>query len=560
MKNKGNLETALKNIRFYQSDVKKLIMNLLRKIDTPYSLAIWFHLEYEIPFELRSPDPNDYLTPSEYLADAQSYALVSKHVLLTSASKLKPADNAVDKFYDGELACLCTNRRFQRMDFSFDERSKLELARQFCHTILGYEGVPEPDFGPGSTLRLRGVNTNIISKLNALPEVMPKAYYQVVKGILHYMPHYALACGMVSRERGSVELRPQLAQLVNGSEFLTVPKNYKTDRPIAIEPSGQMLMQKGFGSAIRTKLRQFGYDLDSAPELHSILAREGSISDKYATIDLASASDTISYEFVKFMLPTSWFEQLDAIRSTHINIGPHRKKLEKFSSMGNGFTFELESLLFLCLMLASRKHCGMENTRLSVFGDDMICHPKVGYTLISLLETCGFTINHEKTYLQGPFRESCGHDFYNGIRVTPVYIKEKDCDRISSLYYHLNRVIALASAFNFGIGHSGRFLSVWKDLLHRLPANARYGGPSRLGDLVIHGCRERRSQTNGRIAVLARKSRYFKRTSTACHALACALYGIPSSGVVPRGMKYSIGTQWLTLDKYPSEVYWFKET
>lgn len=142
MKIKGSLATALESVKFGRNDVRKVVMALLQKIDTPYSLAVWYHLEFKIPFELRSPDPNDYMTPAEYLADAQSYALVSKHVLLTSASELKPADNALDKFYDGELACLCTNRRFQRMDFSFDERSKLELARQYCHTILGYEGVP----------------------------------------------------------------------------------------------------------------------------------------------------------------------------------------------------------------------------------------------------------------------------------------------------------------------------------------------------------------------------------------------------------------------------------
>lgn len=545
---------------FKRQQQKDVIISLLQRLDTDYARSVIDLLVNNTPCKLEGPKPEDYMTPADYLADVQAYALVSKHQILTLEGNLSPDDVALDKFYEAELACQKTNYRFKHMNFTFSERSTLELARAYCHMILKEVDFVQPDFGPGSTKFLRGQDCNIIAKLSALPETTSQAYEHVVKGILHYMPHYAISCGMVIRDRTSVKLGSRLAQIVESSEFLTVPKNYKTARGIAIEPSGMMLMQKGYGSAIRTRLRQFCFDLDIAPNIHGRLAREGSVNGKFATIDLASASDTIAREFVRFMLPVEWYDALDAVRCKVISIGSHKKRLEKFSSMGNGFTFELESLLFLCLMLACRKQTGFENTQISVFGDDMICHPQVAEQLIPILNTCGFTVNWEKTYLTGPFRESCGHDYFLGQRVTPVYFKEKSDDSVSSIYYYLNRIVALSSAFNFGIGNSGRFKRVWMDLLQRLDPRIRYGGPATLGDIVIHGlCR--RTNRHGRIACLARKSRYFKRFSTADHVLACAIYGVPSHGVVPRGVKYTLSTQWLTCSYTGAgEVLWITET
>ena len=239
---------------FKRKQQKDVIVNLLKRLDTDYARGIIDLLVDNTPCKLEGPKPDDYLTPAEYLADVQAYALVSKHQILTLEGNLKPDDVALDKFYEAELACQKTNYRFKHMNFTFSERSTLELARAYCHMILKEVAFVKPDFGPGSTKFLRGQDCNIITKLSALPETTSQAYEHVVKGILHYMPHYAISCGMVIRDRTTVKLGSQLAQIVESSEFLTVPKNYKTARGIAIEPSGMMLMQKGYGSAIKTKL------------------------------------------------------------------------------------------------------------------------------------------------------------------------------------------------------------------------------------------------------------------------------------------------------------------
>jgi hypothetical protein len=39
------------------------------------------------------------------------------------------------------------------------------------------------------------------------------------------------------------------------------------------------------------------------------------------------------------------------------------------------------------------------------------------------LEALGFQINQHKSFFEGPFRESCGKDFFRGFSVRPVYLK-----------------------------------------------------------------------------------------------------------------------------------------
>jgi hypothetical protein len=60
---------------------------------------------------------------------------------------------------------------------------------------------------------------------------------------------------------------------------------------------------------------------------------------------------------------------------------------------------------------------------MSVFGDDIIIDKRASRLLISLLEMLGFVVNYSKTYVEGPFRESCGTDRFLGVDVRPVYLK-----------------------------------------------------------------------------------------------------------------------------------------
>jgi hypothetical protein len=90
--------------------------------------------------------------------------------------------------------------------------------------------------------------------------------------------------------------------------------------------------------------------------------------------------------------------------------------------MGNGFTFELESLLFYAIAKATAYFTGTSGT-ISVYGDDIIIPSQMYHDLTFVLKILGFSVNPDKSFSEGPFRESCGGHFYNGTRVTPFYIR-----------------------------------------------------------------------------------------------------------------------------------------
>jgi hypothetical protein len=71
--------------------------------------------------------------------------------------------------------------------------------------------------------------------------------------------------------------------------------------------------------------------------------------------------------------------------------------------------------------------------RVRVFGDDIIVPTDVYPVLTSLLTTCQLKVNTSKSFDHGKFRESCGMDAYDGIDVTPAYVRQLPGAAASSL-------------------------------------------------------------------------------------------------------------------------------
>lgn len=210
--------------------------------------------------------------------------------------------------------------------------------------------------------------------------------------------------------------------VVQGNILFTVPKSTEIDRCACKEPDLNMYLQKGAGNYIRRRLKLFGIDLNDQSRNQS-LARKGSLDGSLATIDLSSASDSISRELVFQTLPVLWFTHLDGLRCPQTVIDGEVHVNEMFSSMGNGFTFELESLLFYAIARAVAYHRGVSGV-LSVYGDDIIVPTQIAHELISVLAFLGFETNKDKSFTEGPFRESCGGHFHNGRDITPIYIRK----------------------------------------------------------------------------------------------------------------------------------------
>jgi len=274
--------------------------------------------------------------------------------------------------------------------------------------------------------------------------------------------------------RGDSEIR-----IVPGNIMFTVPKTTDIDRCACKEPDLNMFIQKGLGSSIRKSLRREGIDLNDQT-INQRLARQGSIDGSLATLDLSSASDSITSGLVELFLPDIWFSILNQVRSPVTEIDGELHRNEMFSSMGNGFTFELESLLFYVLARTTAYFRGVSGV-ISVYGDDIIVPTGLAHDLISVLSYFGFSVNTSKSFWEGPFRESCGGHYYNGHDITPFYVKAPVTDLVSLIHLG-NQVRQWAGLESYQILDPDCY-EIWAKLKSLVPPTL-WGGR----DLSFKGC------------------------------------------------------------------------
>jgi len=289
--------------------------------------------------------------------------------------------------------------------------SFVEFCRNLICDIIGetppVESLIGTFSGGASTSRAR-TRSHPASKYLGEAHVTPPCL-EIFSTLAEELPGWIGACELV--------LKP-----VRGNVFFTVPKNADIDRCACKEPDINMFVQKGIGTFFRRSLRNHAIDLNDQ-SINRRLAHEGSVTKELVTLDLSSASDSVSTELVFQLLPITWYTLLDAVRSqvTVIDGAEHRNHM--FSSMGNGFTFELESLLFYVLSRATAFFTGTRGM-ISVYGDDIVCPSGMSDALMVVLSYFGFSVNMEKSCTSGDLRESCGGHYSNGLDITPFYIRE----------------------------------------------------------------------------------------------------------------------------------------
>lgn len=279
--------------------------------------------------------------------------------------------------------------------------------------------------GPGASLGANGAD--FYSKLfsSKLTATSFEVYYQ-----------YAERCTKVpiwGQAEFSRLMAYGLPEIVSESRVTFVKKDSTQSRSICTEPSLNMFFQLGLGEILTARLRSFfGIDLRRQPQRNVRLARIGSINGSVVTIDLESASDSFSRCLAFDILPGWFFNLLEEYRTPYTKIKGQQVALNMVSTMGNGFTFPLQTMLFASVVRAvassMRIHLGRASSRKSkwgVFGDDIICPTEMSDRVVRLLSLIGFRVNREKSYTEryGRFRESCGGDFYMGHNVRGVYIK-----------------------------------------------------------------------------------------------------------------------------------------
>lgn len=253
------------------------------------------------------------------------------------------------------------------------------------------------------------------------------------------------------RWRSALEIRQEHygeLDVVEGSKLSFVPKNRDVMRSICTEPSLNMYYQLGLGSLLEDRLKAYsGIDLSIQPDKNRLLAKLGSETGRFATIDLASASDTISVSLLRDVLPKQFFDLLMKLRCKQTSFRGEPVALHMVSTMGNGFTFPLQTIIFTCAVLAVYRIYGRSYTspfgdslgNYGVFGDDIIVETEMFRPVCRFLSMLGFTVNESKSFSEGSFRESCGEDYYNGVNIRGVYVKSLSTEQdIAVLVNRLN--------------------------------------------------------------------------------------------------------------------------
>lgn len=457
-------------------DVKGLVLRMLEDFGTPRALSVAKLIEYKEWDQLSrlETDPRHYLNAEAYWLDRQASDILRKYQPLPTSVDRKAV--AMDNFWLCERQCFQTNKRLypllHEVNSPYGVGAVLPFVREVRKVIADCLGrcpdLPIGRFGPGATFADRGDRATVPHKMSSEPTFTPDAWPFLIQ-----WTGTQWATSVASSGRGPSSVR--------GNRFLTVPKDCRKDRAIAVEPSINVFYQLGYGGIIRSRLKARGLDLDRGQDIHRRKACEASTDGHLATLDLSNASDTISSSLVELLLPPSWFEALNMLRSKFTLFEGKWVRLEKFSSMGNGFTFELETLIFAAICKVASK--GEWGVNVFAFGDDLILPTSSSEDVISALKFFGMTVNKEKSFVDGPFRESCGGDFFQGTAVRPYFLKDEPREPQhfiavvnglrASTCAHPGRVYLMHRARLFGLG--------------RIPSQIRAcRGPSHLGDLVVH--------------------------------------------------------------------------
>jgi len=411
--------------------------------------------------------PAKHLTVPSYLKSAVLANLFGKCSLQIPG--INPREAAERRFDEAEMLCRQTNKRlihFRRFDFTQRPLVKRVLVHEVFHLarrkigkwLEPYE--PEDLFqytrhgpggcggGPEAAIK-RPFTTPYYKFAKSHQGVTEGAYFLYLRAIAQSDTWIsAIAQSLcLSRDRTpnlsvmSLENRIQLAdsiiEIAKGGTVGFVPKNFETFRSIVSEPQGNVYCQLGVGGILRDALLHAGCNLNDQSR-NQELAYAGSIDDGPhgpCTLDITMASDCTAIELVRELFEPKWFELFDSLRS---DLGLKEGKwfkFAKFSSMGNGFTFELESMIFYALAQAASDIAGetawyadtfgprYKYGQVSVYGDDIIVPKPCFKILVDVLRFCGYRPNEDKSFSEGSFRESCGSDWFDGSLVRTAYFK-----------------------------------------------------------------------------------------------------------------------------------------
>lgn len=369
---------------------------------------------------------------------------------------LDPDAAAIRGFLDDERR----NKRINSLLRAYRVRDRVRhpahaYMRQWISEVIG-ETPPLPmiyslcDFSGGASIGVHGKATHFGNKVAKPLTSTPTALKYFVQAVLNNEQlHLFYSHEIYPREYESAfdpcclatpgELRDYFEEnviLVQEDILSCAAKDFDRSRTVGTPPTCNTFIQKGTDNFMRQRLKdRANLDL-SRQDVNQWMAHEGAsaggLEIPYITLDVRGASNSVLTEVVKTLVSEEWFSFLNEIRSPgcivkltdeeiEIEI-EHRYEL--FASMGNGFCFPLETLIFASACVAAAKAAGAP-VDFRVYGDDIIVRQDIALVVCEILRSLGFRLNLDKSFIHGPFRESCGANWHGEQEVTPVYWRKR---------------------------------------------------------------------------------------------------------------------------------------
>lgn len=396
--------------------------------------------------------------------------------------------------YEKELCARMVDYKFSsNYRLSTIRRRLLEMCKNFS---VDYTD-EDIDVGPGETFNNNSGHTQMIAKLSDIehwtttPNCLEETYLMIYhnrslkrlakqhighvncteRAMLynrhraHPHPGFAVFCDLLDK----------ILHVVPGSRGASVPKNNETDRFINIEPFFPMLLQRMVAKGLLRCLKASGYPLDGnflgsqrrygdRQEIHKHMIS----NPAYATIDFSNASDSVCLNVIQSLFPQKIVSLLSCFRSHVVMLDDTPFELYKLSSMGNGFTFEVMTVLLLATCRVFTDDC-------SVFGDDVIIPNDFADEFLKLTEILGFRTNNKKTFISSNFRESCG-SFYHD---SAGYLTSFDftrCENYVDIIITHNKIVLILQHHAFDLhGHVIKALLDLREKLAELIPLSRRG-------------------------------------------------------------------------------------
>lgn len=454
--------------------MEKVFFALCKNCDTPVALGAWLRFKYGEHEQLARFGIHPKSYRSDCFFDAAGERFRRDYLVSSYLSKYKglktgidTAQEAISAFKQAEDRCREVNRRLRTLRGKPTRFEPIILLaqRKIAYVLGDHTCVTSKDcgWGPGATFSLHGRKARLDNKMREKRISVTRATLPLAQSVIGSDIHWVRSRGIPAD--GPCTLLSSEFEVVRGNRLETVPKNSKTDRCIAIEPTANIFLQKAVGKHIRRGLLHAGVDLNSQTR-NQILSQAG-VRLGLATVDLKSASDLVTKEAVFELLPYDWAILLERLRSPCYLYDGIWTEYSKHSSMGNGYTFELESVIFYGLAWACTVHNGLEACNVSVYGDDIILPSAAAGDLFEVLDHFGFVVNKEKSFVDGDFRESCGKHYFRGRDVTPIYQKEVP-DVLAEVYRLANRLRRAAYGSGAGVVSDSLYRSAWLAAIYGL--------------------------------------------------------------------------------------------